>query len=90
MKCLRILVLMHEDLVPPDPLNGQDVGGAEWKTEYDVVSTLREVGHDVKPLGIKSDLQGSGTYSQTFDKAGTFTYTCTPHPNMTGTIIVEE
>ncbi|MET0796873.1 MAG: plastocyanin/azurin family copper-binding protein, partial [Rhodococcus sp. (in: high G+C Gram-positive bacteria)] len=33
---------------------------------------------------------GSGTYSQTFDKAGTFTYTCTPHPNMTGTIIVEE
>ena len=48
--------------------------------------------HDVvfAELGIKSDLQGSGTYSQTFDKAGTFTYTCTPHPNMTGTIIVEE
>lgn len=48
--------------------------------------------HDVvfAELGTKSDLQGSGTYSQTFDKAGTFTYTCTPHPNMTGTIIVEE
>src|SRR5688572_14048084 len=56
MKRLRILVLMHEDLVPPDPLNGQDVTGAEWKTEYDVVSTLRKLGHDVKPLGIKSDL----------------------------------
>ncbi len=56
MKRLRILVLMHEDLVPPDPLNGQDVAGAEWKTEYDVVSTLRKLGHDVKPLGIKSDL----------------------------------
>jgi D-alanine-D-alanine ligase len=47
---------MHEDLVPPDPLNGQEVAGAEWKTEYDVVSTLRKLGHDVKPLGVKSDL----------------------------------
>jgi len=56
MKRLRILVLMHEDLVPPDPLNGQDVAGAEWKTEYDVVFTLRKLGHDVKPLGVKSDL----------------------------------
>jgi D-alanine-D-alanine ligase len=56
MKRLRILVLMHEDLVPPDPLNGQDVTRAEWKTEYDVVSTLRKLGHDVKPLGVKSDL----------------------------------
>ena len=56
MKRLRILVLMHEDLVPPDPLNGHEVAGAEWKTEYDVVSTLRKLGHDVKPLGVKSDL----------------------------------
>src|SRR5262245_24788329 len=56
MKRLRILVLMHEDLVPPDPLNGQEVKGAEWKTEYDVVSTLRKLGHEVRPLGVKSDL----------------------------------
>lgn len=27
--------------------------------------------------------------SVTFDKAGTYTYHCTPHPNMKGTIIVE-
>jgi len=56
MKRLRILVLMHEDLVPPEPRPGQDVSGAEWKTEYDVVATLRTLGHDVKPLGIKRDL----------------------------------
>jgi D-alanine-D-alanine ligase len=47
---------MHEDLVPPDPLSGQKPEMAEWKTEYDVVSTLRKLGHDVKPLGVKSDL----------------------------------
>ncbi|MEP6933186.1 MAG: ATP-grasp domain-containing protein [Nitrospirota bacterium] len=56
MKRLRILVLMHEDLVPPDSPNRQEVTGADWKTEYDVVSTLRKLGHDVKPLGVKSDL----------------------------------
>lgn len=56
MKRLRILVLMHEDLVPPDTLSGQEPELAEWKTEYDVVSTLRKLGHEVTPLGVKSDL----------------------------------
>jgi D-alanine-D-alanine ligase len=56
MKRLRILVLMHKDLVPPENLNGQKPDQAEWKTEYDVVSTLRKLGHEVRPLGVKSDL----------------------------------
>jgi len=56
MRRLRILVLMHEDLVPPEHLTGQDVKSVQWKTEYDVVSTLRKLGHDVRPLGVKSDL----------------------------------
>ena len=30
-----------------------------------------------------------GSRSETFDEAGTFSYFCTPHPNMTGTIVVE-
>ena len=30
-----------------------------------------------------------GSRSVTFDDAGTFTYICTPHPNMEGTVIVE-
>jgi D-alanine-D-alanine ligase len=47
---------MHEDLVPPDPCNGHDPLRAEWKTEYDVVTTLRKLGHEVRPLGVKSDL----------------------------------
>ncbi|SPP63878.1 D-alanine--D-alanine ligase family protein [Nitrospira lenta] len=56
MRRLRILVLMHEDLVPPDELNGHDLSKVGWKTEYDVVSTLRKLGHEVHPLGVKSDL----------------------------------
>jgi D-alanine-D-alanine ligase len=47
---------MHEDLVPPDHVNGLDLKTVEWRTEYDVVSTLRKLGHEVQPLGVKSDL----------------------------------
>ena len=56
MKRLRILVLMHEDLVPPDEVNDHDLKTVEWRTEYDVVSTLKKLGHEVYPLGVKSDL----------------------------------
>ena len=56
-KKLRVLVLMHEDLVPPDTLDGYtDKQIQEWKTEFDVVHTLREMGHDVRPLGVWDDL----------------------------------
>ncbi|MCA9103299.1 MAG: D-alanine--D-alanine ligase [Pirellulales bacterium] len=57
MKRLRVLVLMHEDLVPPDTIAGlSDEEIAPWKTEYDVVAGLSNAGHDVRPLGVFSDL----------------------------------
>ena len=57
MRKLRILVLVHSDLVPPDDLAGQSEKNiAAWKTEYDVVSHLRNIGHDVHPLGVSDDL----------------------------------
>ncbi|HIG94367.1 MAG: Blue (Type 1) copper protein [archaeon GW2011_AR13] len=37
-----------------------------------------------------SELLGNGeSYSHTFNNVGTFEYHCTPHPSMTGKIIVE-
>lgn len=56
MKKLRILALVHDHLVPPEDTTGIDVLEAEWKMEYDVIETLREVGHDVRVLGIHDDL----------------------------------
>jgi D-alanine-D-alanine ligase len=53
---LRILALVHESLVPPDVAPEGALPGAEWKTEYDVVHTLRKLGHEVRPLGVGSDL----------------------------------
>jgi D-alanine-D-alanine ligase len=56
VKRLRILALVDEDLVPPDDVEGKDTVNAPWKTEFDVVHTLREEGHEVRVLGIGSEL----------------------------------
>jgi D-alanine-D-alanine ligase len=57
MRKKRVLVLMHEDLVPPDDIAGKsDAEIIEYKTEYDVVTGLREQGHEVQPLGLYDDL----------------------------------
>jgi D-alanine-D-alanine ligase len=55
-KKLRVLALMQESLGPPDDVKGVDLTGAEWKMEYDVVSTLRGLGHEVQPLGVGGNL----------------------------------
>jgi D-alanine-D-alanine ligase len=58
MKRLRVLVLMHPDFMPPETTDGhsaQDIN--KWKTEFDVVSTLRAAGHDVRPLGAQEEIK---------------------------------
>ncbi|MBI2115847.1 MAG: D-alanine--D-alanine ligase [candidate division NC10 bacterium] len=52
----RILALVYEQLVPPENAGEAEAATAEWKTEYDVVSTLRALGHEVLPLGVGGDL----------------------------------
>jgi D-alanine-D-alanine ligase len=58
VKPLRILALMHPTLVPPDSLEGHSEKEINvWKTEFDVVSTLRGLGHEVRPLGVQYELR---------------------------------
>ena len=57
MKRLRIIVLVREGNVPPETLDGKTEKEIdEWKAEFDVISTLRELGHEVRPLGVFDDL----------------------------------
>jgi D-alanine-D-alanine ligase len=56
MKKLRILVPMHAPLVPPADASADAAKDADWRTEYDVSATLRELGHDVQPVGVAGDL----------------------------------
>jgi D-alanine-D-alanine ligase len=54
---LRVLALVHRHLVPPDVVpEGTDLVAAPWRTEYDVITTLRKLGHEVQPLGVHDDL----------------------------------
>jgi D-alanine-D-alanine ligase len=54
---LRILALMHRHLVPPDSIpEGTDPASAPWRTEYDVMTTLKAMGHEVQPLAVHDDL----------------------------------
>jgi len=57
MKSLRTLVVVHTSLLPPDSLEGYSAKEIdEWRTEYDVVSTLRTAGHQVQTLGVLDSL----------------------------------
>jgi len=58
VKKVRILALVHDHLVPPEDTTGIDVLEAEWKMEYDVIETLREMGQMVRVLGVHDDLTG--------------------------------
>ena len=54
---LRVLALVHRHLIPPETIpEGTDLVAAPWRTEYDVISTLRRMGHEVQTLGVHDDL----------------------------------
>jgi D-alanine-D-alanine ligase len=56
-KPLRVLVLVHETLVPPEDASGYtDEQIDEWRTEYDVTTSLRAMGHEVRVIGLGDNL----------------------------------
>ncbi len=57
MKALRVLALVHAELVPPQDATAEQAVKADWKTEFDVLSFLHGIGHEVLPLGLGDDLR---------------------------------
>jgi D-alanine-D-alanine ligase len=64
---LRVLVLVHEDLVPPPDADEQVARAAAappdkpadplpWRAEHDVLRALKRLGHEPHCLGVQSDL----------------------------------
>ena len=54
---LRVLALVHRHLIPPETIpEGTDLVSAPWRTEYDVATTLRAMGHEVQVLAVHDDL----------------------------------
>jgi D-alanine-D-alanine ligase len=57
MRKLRVAVLTHEDLVPPDDVAGLSERAIQpFKTELHVSRALSELGHEVRVVGISDDL----------------------------------
>ncbi|MBS0375626.1 MAG: D-alanine--D-alanine ligase [Proteobacteria bacterium] len=57
MRKLRLLVAVHETLIPPSTLAGHEQREIdEWRTEFDVVSHLTAAGHDVRCIGLLDSL----------------------------------
>ena len=53
----RVLLMVHESFVPPEDIAGMDE--AEYfsmKTECDVVHGLRQLGHEVRVVGLREEL----------------------------------
>ncbi len=57
MKKLRVMMLVHYSLVPPDDLSAcNDPRMRTFQTEYEVKNALLELGHEVKVVGVYDDL----------------------------------
>jgi D-alanine-D-alanine ligase len=57
MSARRVLVVVHQSLVPPATLDGfSEKQIDEWRTEYDVVSALKQGGSTVQALGVLDSL----------------------------------
>jgi D-alanine-D-alanine ligase len=55
---LRVMVLLHEDFMPPDSLEGfSEKEISKWKTEYDVMTCLQDLKHEVQPVGVHDNLR---------------------------------
>jgi plastocyanin len=57
-----------------------------WSNKTDVAHTIQSDNIDFDDSGL---LDAGSSFSETFDKPGTYSYACGPHPWMTGTITVE-
>ncbi len=56
---MKVTLLVHEDLIPPDNVVEKDLDWASvpWATEYDVKKCLDSLSYDVKVLGVSDNLK---------------------------------
>ncbi len=58
----------------------------KWTNQTDISHTIQSENIDFDDSGL---LDAGASFTETFDKPGTYFYACGPHPWMTGTITVE-
>ena len=56
MKPARVLVLVHKDRIPPETATVEEYDSADWRMEWDVISTLKKRRHELRVIGVSDDL----------------------------------
>jgi D-alanine-D-alanine ligase len=73
LKPQRVLTLVHKGLEPPDEAPDKEVAStASWRMEYDVVQTLRALGHELRVIGVHDDLTPIRSSIEDFKPSITF------------------
>ncbi len=94
------LVVVRAQLDPGAPVAGvsevavrdNEFGPAAIEVSAGTTVTWRwdgEERHNVVGDGFESPVQTAGEFARAFSEPGTYDYRCGPHPDMTGTIVVE-
>jgi len=90
------LAVVEADVGPPTDAPTIAVTDNDFEPEEVVVEVGTEVTwewdgeseHDVVGPGFESELKTTGTFTHTFDEPGSYTFICTPHRGMQGTVHV--
>jgi len=75
-------VVLKDISFKPKSVTVEAGGTVEWKWEDGSIP------HNVTFADFNSGTQTSGTFSHVFPTAGTYTFSCTIHPTMKGTVTV--
>jgi D-alanine-D-alanine ligase len=68
MKRYRVLLMVHEALVPPDDISGLSEKDIDvFRTEYNVLTALHNLGHEVRVIGIGDRLNDLRTSMRDFE-----------------------
>lgn len=68
MKRLRVLYLVNEDKIPPDSIEGLSTEEVRlFKVEYDVLQALRDLGHEIRIVGVPDELNPVRDALEDFD-----------------------
>ncbi|MGH9856931.1 MAG: D-alanine--D-alanine ligase family protein, partial [Acidobacteriota bacterium] len=66
-KKLRILAVLDQDLIPPDNIKElPEEVQKKYENEYDVISTLKEMGHEIRIVGVAKDVRVIGASIEGF------------------------
>jgi D-alanine-D-alanine ligase len=72
VKPQRVLTLVHKGLEPPEEKPAQGTATAEWRMEFDVVTTLKALGHELRVIGVHDDLTPIRSSIEDFKPSITF------------------